>query len=135
LLARAVGLGRGISQVASSGLNTVSDLAAGRQAQNDAAKQAAQSANISTAASIAILIASIWSDSRLKENIKYEGTIEGQHWYSWDWNEEAKQIGADEQPSFGVIADELTITAPELVSEDESGYLQVDYKGILPDHG
>ena len=47
--------------------------------------------------------------------------------YTWTWNEEAKRIGADLTPPFGVIAQEVQETYPDAVRADENGYLQVNY--------
>ena len=68
-----------------------------------------------------------WSDERLKDNIKFNGVINGIRTYTWDWNDEAKRIGADQYPSFGVIAQEIQKTHPEAVVEAPNGYLMVNY--------
>lgn len=67
------------------------------------------------------------SDERLKENIKFKGVVGGFNTYTWDWNEEAKRIGADKYPAYGVLAQELQKTNPEAVSRDKDGYLKVNY--------
>jgi murein DD-endopeptidase MepM/ murein hydrolase activator NlpD len=67
------------------------------------------------------------SDLRLKENIEFKGTINGIKTYTWDWNDEAKRIGADKCPTVGVIAQEIQKTHPDAVTEDEHGYLLVNY--------
>ncbi|UAW59050.1 hypothetical protein CRP235_gp25 [Roseobacter phage CRP-235] len=67
------------------------------------------------------------SDIRLKENIEFKGTINGIKTYTWDWNDEAKRIGADKCPTVGVIAQEIQKTHPDAVTEDEHGYLLVNY--------
>ena len=69
----------------------------------------------------------ISSDERLKENIKFKGVVGGFNTYTWDWNEEAKRIGADKYPAYGVLAQELQKTNPEAVSRDKDGYLKVNY--------
>jgi len=67
------------------------------------------------------------SDERLKENIKLEGTKDGNNWYSWDWNKLAGEIfglfGADN----GVIAQEVMVDNPEAVIMNQSGFYKVKY--------
>lgn len=76
-----------------------------------------------------------FSDRRLKDNIQHLATENGIKYYRWEWNEEAKRIGADNTPPMGVIAQELKEVYPELVSEGEGGYLRVDYSGLQAEQG
>jgi len=69
------------------------------------------------------------SDFRLKDNVELVGHRGEFNWYTWDWNDEAKAIGADKFPSEGVMADELIMTRPDLVGVRD-GYLTVDYGRI-----
>lgn len=68
-----------------------------------------------------------YSDSRLKDNIKFIHRPHGHNVYTWDWNKLAKSIGADKQPNYGVLADELVSTNPEALEKDENGYWKVNY--------
>ena len=68
-----------------------------------------------------------YSDSRLKDNIKFVHRPHGHNVYTWDWNKLAKSIGADKQPNYGVLADELVSTNPEALKKDENGYWKVNY--------
>jgi hypothetical protein len=71
------------------------------------------------------------SDKRLKDNIEYYDTMpNGVKVYTWEWNETAKRIGADQTPPFGVIAQEIMKTHPDAVIEGEDGYLRVNYGKI-----
>jgi hypothetical protein len=70
------------------------------------------------------------SDSRFKKNIKYIGSDLGLDFYSWEWNEKAKEKGVDKGETKGVIAQELLKTHPEFVIADKEGYLYVDYAGL-----
>lgn len=70
-----------------------------------------------------------WSDRRLKENIEQLGEVGGYKYYQWDWNDKAKSIGVD-GPTVGVMADEVP---EEFVTEDEHGYLMVDYGRLFGD--
>jgi hypothetical protein len=67
------------------------------------------------------------SDARMKENIEHYDTLNGINFYTWDWNEEAKSIGWDQYPTFGVIAQEVQKTHPDAVIEGDHGYLMVNY--------
>ena len=71
-----------------------------------------------------------FSDERLKENIKPIGKSEnGHNLYTWDWNDKAKELGIN-NPTIGVLAQEVKKYMPEAVIEDENGYYRVNY-GVL----
>jgi hypothetical protein len=70
------------------------------------------------------------SDPRLKENIQHVGDIDGIRFYNWDWNEEGKRVADVSQATFGVMADELQKTHPQLVTTGADGYLRVNYAGL-----
>ena len=66
------------------------------------------------------LLGALFSDRRLKTNIKYKGkTPGGNKWYSFDyvWGESSE----------GVMSDEVD---PSVVIKHESGYDMVDYSRI-----
>ena len=70
------------------------------------------------------------SDERLKENIKPIGKSEnGHNLYTWNWNDKAKELGVND-PTTGVIAQEIMKYMPEAVITDENGYYMVNY-GVL----
>ena len=72
----------------------------------------------------------LFSDEKLKENIKPIGkSANGHNLYTWDWNEKAKNLGVD-SPSTGVIAQEVMKYMPKAVFKDASGYYKVNY-GVL----
>ena len=71
------------------------------------------------------------SDQRLKENIEHLETVDGIRYYTWDWNSEAKRVGLNNGPTFGVMAQEVQKTHPEAVVQGPQGYLLVNY-GALP---
>jgi hypothetical protein len=75
------------------------------------------------------------SDRRLKRDIRHVATENGIRYYRWEWNEEAKRIGAADTPPMGVIAQELAETHPHLVQAGEDGYLRVDYSGLAKEQG
>jgi len=75
------------------------------------------------------------SDIRLKENIQPLEAVGGVQFYSWDWNDEGKKVAHKDQPTFGVIADELQQTHPHLVERGGDGYLRVNYTGLANELG
>ena len=70
------------------------------------------------------------SDERMKEDIKFVGKEKGHNIYTWNWKDEAKQMGWDKFPAIGVLAQEVMKYMPEAVMEDENGYYRVNY-GVL----
>ena len=71
----------------------------------------------------------LFSDERLKDNIKRIGKVNGHNWYSWTWNKLAESIGLS-GVSQGVLAQEVEQSNPELIGERE-GYKTVNYAGIV----
>jgi hypothetical protein len=75
--------------------------------------------------------ASSFSDARLKTNIERMGaTAAGTNLYQWDWTDEGKAIAGD-QPTYGVIAQEVQKTQPHAVMRGDNGYLMVDYRRVV----
>ena len=71
------------------------------------------------------------SDQRLKNDIKYFDTLpSGVKMYTWQWNDKAKELGMDNYPPIGVIAQEIQTTHPNAVVEGDHGYLMVNYEAI-----
>lgn len=71
------------------------------------------------------------SDSRLKEDIKSVGkTKSGINLYKWSWNNIAKKLGIDNQPTIGVIAQEVMLSHPQSVVVGDDGYLMVNYREL-----
>ena len=71
------------------------------------------------------------SDVRLKENIQPIESVSGIQFYTWDWNDEGKRIGAEKQATIGVMAQELETKHPDLVTIGDDGYRRVDYGGLF----
>ena len=83
---------------------------------------------IGAAGTIATLMS---SDIDLKENITKIGELEpGIGWYTWDWNDKGKAIGAESEPSEGVLAQEVLEVKPDAVVVKD-GYYAVDYAKVL----
>ena len=68
------------------------------------------------------------SDKVLKKNIVQAGEKNGLPWYTWDWNELAKDIGLTGSEE-GHIAQEVQKVRPDLVVT-QNGYLAVNYGGF-----
>jgi hypothetical protein len=77
-----------------------------------------------------ITAAIIASDMRLKENIEHLETVDGIRYYTWDWNAEAKRVGLNTGPTFGVMAQEVQKTHPDAVVQGPQGYLLVNYRAL-----
>jgi hypothetical protein len=98
------------------------------RAKSGAAVQQAPSTGLAETGLMAA--ATYWgmqSDIRLKENIVPLGKVNGHKMYSWDWNDTAKALGID-NPTVGVLAQEVMEYMPEAVRMDSDGYYRVDYK-------
>ena len=75
--------------------------------------------------------AMMFSDERLKENIKTVGNIGGIDIVIWDWNNVAKDAGINDN-TFGVIAQDILADHPDCVSIDyKTGYYKVNYKKLF----
>jgi len=81
---------------------------------------------------LATVIGGVFSDIRLKTNIEKIGELNATiNLYRWEWNEVAEKMGVDNQPSVGVLAQELIEYRPDLVMMYEDGYFRVNYSGLL----
>ena len=71
------------------------------------------------------------SDIRLKTEIKRVGKLpNGIPVYRWEWTKEAKEMVKD-QPSVGVLAQEVLDFMPDAVVMGTDGYYRVDYGKVL----
>ena len=71
------------------------------------------------------------SDVELKTNIKKIGEVEPNiGWYTWDWNDKAMELGAESEPTEGVLAQEVLEVKPDAVVV-KNGYYAVDYAKVL----
>lgn len=69
-----------------------------------------------------------FSDARLKTKVKKTGKRRGHNWYTWEWSEEAKELGLVGEDE-GVMAHEIAETNPEAVRVINN-YLTVDYSAL-----
>lgn len=98
------------------------------QAQTQGSKFAQGLQAVGTIASAANAMG--FSDIRLKENVMKVGDVQpGVGWYTWDWNDTAKAMGIDD-PTEGVIAQELKAVDPSAVVVGDDGYYRVDYSKV-----
>jgi len=71
------------------------------------------------------------SDENLKTDIKKVGELDnGLGIYTWKWNAKAKELGVDNAPEVGVIAQEVQKVIPNAV-HNMNGYLAVNYSMVL----
>ena len=66
------------------------------------------------------------SDARLKDNVTRVGKEKGYNIYTWEWNDKAKELGIDD-PTIGVMAQEVLETNPDAVALMDNGYYAVNY--------
>lgn len=50
----------------------------------------------------------------------------------YEWNDTMKNIDGKSGSEYGLIAQEVRNQFPEMVSQDENGYLMVDYIQLIP---
>ena len=75
--------------------------------------------------------AAAMSDVELKENIRRVGDYDNNiGWYEWDWNNKAKEIGIEAEPTAGFLAQEVLEVEPEAVTVKD-GYYAVDYARLM----
>lgn len=70
----------------------------------------------------------LMSDERLKQDVEEVKTLDnGVKVVRWNWNDIGKKIADPNQPTYGVIAQQVAKLFPEAVKRHVSGYLMVDY--------
>lgn len=74
------------------------------------------------------LAAGIYSDARLKTNVKPAGERNGFPWYTWEWNDEAASLGLFGNDE-GHMAHEVMQSRPDAISL-KGDYLTVNYKEL-----
>ena len=92
-----------------------------------------QPSPLSQAAGVGSMIAGAVaaSDVELKENIRRVGDYDNNlGWYEWDWNDKAKEIGIEAEPTAGFLAQEVLEIEPEAVTIKD-GYYAVDYARLM----
>ncbi len=97
-------------------------------AQRGAVQQGNQQAQ--TGGAIIGALASLFSDERLKTNIVKMGEYKGYNAYKWQWSDEMPVESMRGTEGYGVLAQEVMDKQPEMVHQDASGYLKVNYGGL-----
>ena len=70
------------------------------------------------------------SDIRLKTSITKIKDVDGVNVYAWQWNDKAREIGVSDQPTVGVMAQEIALTHPQAVVVGDDGFLRVKYNEL-----
>ena len=76
------------------------------------------------------MIGGLFSDPRLKANLKKLGSIGGLSLYQWDWKPEFKGTLVDKCPTVGFLSTEVREIHPDLVME-YAGLDVVNYPELL----
>jgi hypothetical protein len=64
--------------------------------------------------------------------MKYLNKLSNINGKYYEWNDKMKDLTGKTGFEYGVIAQELQKEFPEMVNVEESGYLSVDYKQLIP---
>ena len=117
------------SGITGIGTTQAAGVTAAAQAQQIAQQQ--QQANLMGLGQLGISLAGMFSDRRLKKDIKHIGEINGHKWYSFTWNGVAEKLGLSGN-TYGCMADEVYEKAPGAVILKD-GFMMVLYGtlGIL----
>jgi len=93
--------------------------------------QSKSPSNTDALTAAALAATAIFSDRRLKSDLKKIGTHStGLNVYEWEWNAKAFVLGLDKHPRKGFIAQEVQKVFPDAVVEGSHGYLMIDYSKI-----
>ena len=89
-----------------------------------------QPSTLQTLGGLGMMGLGIFSDRRLKHDIKAAGKRLGHKWYSFRYNTDPSSI-----TRYGVMAQDILETHPEAVMVDKSGYYKVNYSmlGLEPE--
>ena len=128
LMSDLINIGQGVNRSSLSALGTAASNDSARRQQYQADRTSYKNSRTSMLTGLAAV--AFMSDINLKENIKFSHKEKGYNLYTWTWNNIAKTLGVDTQPTYGVIAQEILGVKPTAVSKHSSGYLMVNY-GVL----
>jgi hypothetical protein len=92
----------------------------------------ARSANRSnnTTQLLGAVLGGIFSDPRLKENIKEIGNLGKLKLYTWNWKPEFKDTIVSTFPTTGVLSTDVKEVYPDLVGEF-GGFATINYEGLI----
>ena len=103
----------GAGQIAGMTSGIGGTLSAGKTAQAQAL-EAGKQQGISNIMGLGSMGVAMFSDRRLKTNIKYKTMVRGWKWYTWDWNIVAQKMGLKGSCQ-GCMADEVYAERPDAV--------------------
>ena len=109
-------------------MGTAAENQTARRNQFTQDKAAARNQRISLIGTLAGL--AIFSDMRLKQDIKFSHREGNYNIYTWKWSEEAKKLSKGDLPTYGVLAQEIQKQKPEAIITHGSGYLMVNYGAL-----
>lgn len=104
------------------------------QAQGMIAGAQARQQGIGQTLGLGMNALALFSDVRLKDNVKLIGKRYGHDWYEWDWNERAQSELGLTGKTEGVLAQDVAKVMPEAVGTSH-GYLTVNYEMLESAHG
>jgi len=125
-----INIGQGLNRSSLSGLGAAAQNAVARRSQYERDRVAYKNARTSMLTNILMAPLSIFSDIRLKKDITFSHKEGKYNVYTWEWTEEAKELGAGDLPKYGVLAQEVKVQTPKAVTTHGSGYYMVDYGAL-----
>lgn len=97
--------------------------------------QQAKTQGMQNIASIGGILGGIFSDERLKTNVRPVGYVHNLTYYRWDWNDTARDIIGLEGEANGFMAQEVAGKYPDSVIDD-GGFLTINYPALWEElHG
>jgi len=124
------GIGEGSGRVLSNLGQRTGVMAGDIGAQSALAAQQAQAQGQQNAMGIIGTVASMFSDERMKENMKPQGKWKGLTIYSWDWQEWVPE--AWRKMNIGLSAQEVAEKHPEYV-DNVNGFHAIRYNELIDD--
>ncbi len=122
-----INIGQGLNRSSLSGLGAAAENAVARRNQYERDRVAYKNARTNMFTNILTSFIPGMSDIRLKKDIEFSHREGDYNVYTWEWTEEARELGAGDLPQYGVLAQEIKVQKPEAVMTHGSGYLMVDY--------
>jgi len=122
-----INIGQGLNRSSLSGLGASAENAVARRNQYERDRVAYKNARTNMFTNILTSFIPGFSDIRLKKDIEFSHKEGNYNVYTWEWTEEARELGAGDLPQYGVLAQEIKVQKPEAVMTHGSGYLMVDY--------
>ena len=125
-----INIGQGLNRSSLSGLGAAAENAVTRRNQYERDRVAYKNARTSMFTGILNSAIPFMSDIRLKKDIEFSHKEGKYNVYTWEWTEEARELGAGDLPKYGVLAQEIKVQTPKAVTTHGSGYYMVDYGAL-----